>query len=172
MSKSLVYFILSAILSIVTLYTKSEHSFDYVLVVPVGLYFIAAVLLAWKPEVETRNKIAFSAPALLLWLVLFSVSYNLLFFIIAPIAGGVGAWVIVLLCNKYLDIYFNPIKFIIIAGVVGSIIGVLLMMVMKGLPKDTFTMGLKSGLIVAFWQIGVGWQMLKSIRKEVEEEEL
>ncbi len=172
MSKSLVYFILSAILSIVTLYTKSEHSFDYVLVVPVGLYFIAAVLLAWKPEVETRNKIAFSALALLLWLVLFSVSYNLLFFIIAPIAGGVGAWVIVLLCNKYLDIYFNPIKFIIIAGVVGSIIGVLLMMVMKGLPKDTFTMGLKSGLIVAFWQIGVGWQMLKSIRKEVEEEEL
>ena len=156
-------FILSAILSVLTLYQKPEHSLDLQLAIPVGLYFIAALLLSLRPRVSWDAQLQFAGLALAVWLVLFSVSYNLLFFVLAPISGGLGAWLTCWLGRRFLDLSWPRLWPIAITGVGAAVLGVLFMIAVRGLPKDTFTIGLKAGVIAGLWQIGVGWQMARKL---------
>lgn len=162
MTRSIFLFILSGILSIVTFYFKSEHSIDYHFVIPVGLYFIAATLLAFRPRVEMKEKLLFVGLALLVWLVLFSVSFNLLFPIIAPISGALGAWVVCILCGKYLEIEIPKKWPVILSGFIATLLGLLFMVAVKKLQEETFPIVLNAGVITGLWQVGVGWQLLKS----------
>ena len=158
-------FILSAILSVLTLYQKPEHSLDLQLAIPVGLYFIAALLLSLRPRVSWDAQLQFAGLALAVWLVLFSVSYNLLFFAIAPVAGGLGAWLTCWLGRRFLGFSWPRLSPIVITGVLAALLGVLFMIAVRGLPKDTFTIGLKAGVLTGLWQVGVGWQMIRLLKK-------
>jgi hypothetical protein len=150
-------FVLSAVLSIGTFYFKSEHLYDLQLVIPVGIYFILAVLYVFQPQVEMSKKLQFAGLALLTWLVLFAVSYNLLFMFIVPIAGGVGAYLIVFLGKKFLDLSIKKPWRVTWAGAVAALLGLAFMI----LVKNQISIGWRVGLLVAFWQIGVGWKLSK-----------
>ena len=161
MTRALILFILSALLSIGTFYLKSEHRFDVQLVVPVGLYFIIAFLLAIQPSVETQKKLQFAGLALLVWIVLFLASYNVLFVFIAPVAGGLGAWLIILLSRKFLDLTAENIWPVVWTGVVMALIGIGFM----ALVKKQVSIGLKAGILTGLWQLGVGWYLVKSMSR-------
>ena len=165
MTRAILLFSLSAILSVVTFYQKSEHSLDIELAIPVGLYFITALLLSIQPKVDWTEQLQFAGLALLVWLVLFSVSYNLLFFAIAPVAGGLGAWLTCWLGRRFLGFSWPRLSPIVITGVLAALLGVLFMIAVRGLPKDTFTIGLKAGVLTGLWQVGVGWQMIRLLKK-------
>lgn len=165
MVKAILFFSFSAILSVVTFYHKSEHSLDLDLAILVGLYFIAALLLAFRPRVSWDALLQFAGLALAVWLVLFSLSYNLLFFVIAPIAGGLGAWLACWLARRFLE--FPPLRpaRAVVVGVVAVLLGLLFMVVVRELPKETFTIGLKAGVITGLWQVGVGLQLARMAGK-------
>jgi hypothetical protein len=157
MTRNILIFVLSAVLSIGTFYFKSEHLYDLQLVIPVGIYFILAVLYVFQPQVEMTKKLQFAGLALLTWLVLFAVSYNLLFMFIVPIAGGVGAYLIVFLGKKFLDLGIKKPWRVTWAGAVAALLGLAFMI----LVKNQISIGWRVGLLVAFWQIGVGWKLSK-----------
>lgn len=157
MLRNISIFVLSALLSIGTFHFKSEHLYDLQLVVPVGIYFILAVLYVFQPPVELSKKLQFAGLALLTWLVLFGVSYNLLFMFIVPIAGGVGAWLIVFLGEKFLDIKIKKPLRVTWAGAVAALLGIAFMI----LVKNQISIGWRAGLLIAIWQIGVGWKLSK-----------
>ena len=165
MTRAIFLFSLSAILSVVTFYQKSEHSLDIELAIPVGLYFITALLLSIQPKVDWTEQLQFAGLALLVWLVLFSVSYNLLFFAIAPVAGGLGAWLTCWLGRRFLGFSWPRLSPIVITGVLAALLGVLFMIAVRGLPKDTFTIGLKAGVLTGLWQVGVGGQMIRLLKQ-------
>ncbi|MEO1263829.1 MAG: hypothetical protein AAFZ15_33800 [Bacteroidota bacterium] len=152
MGRSIPIFVAAGILSLGTFYFKSEHSYDMHLVIPVGIYFITAYLLAFKPAVALKNKLIFSAISLLVWLVLFGASYNLFFFVAAPLSGGIGAWLIILLSKKYLNIDIQKKWPVIIIGLAAAVLGLAFMV----LVKKGASIGIKAGIMVALWQIGVG----------------
>lgn len=158
------FFALAAILSVVTFYFKSDHLLDLHLAIPVGLYFIGALLLTWRPRAPTSDLLLFAGSALLLWLVLFIVSYNALFFVMVPLAGGLGAWGIGRLGEYFLGQDFTTKRPLVITGIIAGIVGLVLMIATKELPKETFTVGFKAGLIVAAWQAGVGLQLTKMLK--------
>ncbi|MEZ4935134.1 MAG: hypothetical protein R2788_23750 [Saprospiraceae bacterium] len=157
MLRNILIFVLSAVLSIGTFYFKSEHLYDLQLVIPVGIYFILAVLYVFQPQVEMTKKLQFAGLALLTWLVLFAVSYNLLFMFIVPIAGGIGAYLIVFLGKKFLDLGIKKPWRVTWAGAVAALLGLAFMI----LVKNQISIGWRVGLLVAFWQIGVGWKLSK-----------
>ncbi len=163
MNRAILLFSLSAVLSVVTFYGKSEHSLDLYLAVPVGLYFIAAFLLSFRPVASWSKRLQFAGLALVIWLVLYGVSYNLLFFVLAPVSGGLGAWLVCLLSKRFFELSPNKIAPIVIAGVLAAALGVLFMIAVKELPKETFTMGLKAGVVAAFWQLGVGIMLARNL---------
>ena len=165
MIRAVLLFTLSAILSVVTLYHKSEHSLDLDLAIPVGLYFIAAMLLSFRPRARWDAQLQFAGLALLVWLVLFSLSYNLLFFIIAPISGGLGGWLICWLGRRFLALSWPRLLPIVITGIGAVLLGVLFMVAGRALPKDTFTIGLKAGIIAGLWQLGVGVQLARKLER-------
>ena len=164
MTRTILLFTFSAVLSIATFYFKSEHSLDIYLVIPVGLYFIIAYFLSFQPKVETSEKLRFAGLALLVWLVLFAISYNLLFFIIAPLAGGLGAWLIFLLSKKYLGMHLKKPWHIILTGVGASLLGIGFMI----LVKQSASIGIKAGVLTGLWQVGVGRMIAKRIYSPVE----
>ena len=161
MPKSILLFVASGILSFATFYFKSEHFYDMHLVVPVGVYFIVAYLLSFQPQVELKNKLIFFGSALVIWLVLFGISYNMLFFITAPVSGALGAWLIIFLSNKYLQISFEKKWTAVTIGLVAALLGLAFMiMVKKGA-----SIGIKAGLMTALWQMGVGIYLAKEYFK-------
>lgn len=162
MLRATLFFTISAVLSVITLFPKSEHSFDYILILPVGIYFLAAFFLTFRPKAGWGPLIQFSGLSLLIWTILFGVSYNLLFLFVAPVAGGVGAWLICFMSQKLLHISLKKITPVVITGVVATIIGIAFMIAVKNLPKETFTIGLKTGVIAALWQLGVGVQLARN----------
>ena len=171
MLRALLLFSISATLSVITLYSKSEHSFDYQLVLPAGIYFIIAFLLAFRPKVTWQNMAYFTGISIIIWLFLFSISYNLLFIVFVPLSGGLGAWSMSYLSKNFLNIPLKKQTPIIITGVLATILGILFMIAVKKMPKETFTIGLKTGVIVALWQLGVGLQMMKMIGMDRLEED-
>ena len=150
MARALLFFTLAAVLSVVTFYGKSEHSFDFYLALPVGLYFIVAALLAFRPSASWQNQLSFAGLALVVWLILYGLSYNLLVVFIAPVAGGAGAWLVALLGQRFLNWSFSALRPIILTGLGTALAGILFMIAVRDLPKETFTIGLKAGVIVAF----------------------
>ncbi len=162
MIRAVLFFTLSAVLSVVTFYQKSEHSLDLGLAVPIGLYFIAALLLTLRPQVSWDAQLQFAGLALAVWLVLFSLSYNLLFFVLAPISGGLGAWLACWLGRRFLNLGWPHLRPIVITGIGAVLLGILFMIAVRELPKETFTIGLKAGVITALWQLGVGVQMARA----------
>ena len=171
MNRAYVLFTLAAVLSILTFYNKSEPSYDYYLAIPIGLYFIGALLFSSRPKVGWSSLLQFSGLALLLWLVLYSLSYSLLFVIIAPVAGGIGAWLITLLSRHFLQLSLPKLLPIIITGVVTALLGVLFMIIVREMPKETYTIGLKAGVVTAFWQLGVGVQLVRNQKIDTMQEE-
>lgn len=163
MLRATLLFTISAVLSIITLYSKSEHSFDYKLVLPAGIYFLLAFLLAFRPKVGWVPMAQFAGLSLLVWLVLYSLSYNLLVLFIAPVSGGISAWLISMMSQRLLQLPLKKITPVVITGVVATIIGIVFMIAVKNLPKETFTIGLKTGVIAALWQLGVGVQMARML---------
>lgn len=157
MTRNILLFVLSAVLSIGTFYFKSEHRYDLELVIPVGIYFILAVLYVFQPRVEMSKKLQFAGLALLTWLVLFGVSYNLLFMFIVPIAGGVGAYMIVYLGKEFLGLNIKRPWRVTWVGAIAALLGLAFMI----LVKNQISIGWRIGLLVAFWQIGVGWKLSK-----------
>lgn len=156
MNRAIFSFSLAAVLSVITMYGMAEHRYDMLLVLPAGLYFIVAFLLNFRPEAGWNERLQFGGLALVVWLVLFGVSYNLLFFIAVPIAGPLGAWLICLLSDRFLGLKVEKVLPILLAGLLGACIGLVFMILAKELPKETFTIGLKAGVIVACWQLAVG----------------
>ncbi|MCO6479353.1 MAG: hypothetical protein J5I94_22150 [Phaeodactylibacter sp.] len=161
MIRAALFFTLSAVLSVVTFYQKSEHSLDLGLAALVGLYFIAALLLTLRPQVSWDAQLQFAGLALAVWLVLFSLSYNLLFFVLAPISGGLGAWLICWLGRRFLNLGWPHLRPIVITGIGAALLGMLFMIAVRDLPKETFTIGLKAGVITGLWQLGVGVQLMR-----------
>lgn len=166
MLKAILLFSISAVLSVITLYSKTEHSFDYKLIIPAGVYFLVAFLLSFRPKVGWVPILQFAGLSLLMWLVLYSVSYNLLFLFIAPVAGGVGAWLITLMSQQLLQLSLKKIRPVVVTGVAATLIGIVFMIAVRSLPKETFTMGLKTGVMTALWQLGVGIQMARMLLRE------
>jgi tellurite resistance protein TehA-like permease len=164
MTRAILFFAVSAVASFFTLLAKSEHSFDVYLLVPVGLYFIAAMLLTFRPTVDAKGYLAFTGAALLIWLVLFAVTYNALFVVILPIAGGLGAWLMTRLGKAFLALPFGDPRYVIVTGIGATLAGLIFMMAVRSMPKDVFTLGVKTGVIVALWQLGVGWQLYKNLQ--------
>ena len=164
MNRPLLLFLLSAVLSVLTFLPKTEHSYDMILVFPVGLYFLAALLFGFQPRVEKKEWLKFAGLAMLVWLSLFLISYNLLFFVLVPISGGIGAWLIGLMSKRILELPLQSFRNLIIAGVVGASLGVLFMIAVKNLNKEIFDMGLKAGAVVALWQVAVGIVLSREIR--------
>ena len=48
---------------------------------------------------------------------------------------------------------------------IAALLGVLFMIAVRGLPKETFTIGLKAGVLTGLWQVGVGGQMIRLLKK-------
>ncbi len=161
MIRAFLLFLAAAILSTFTFYGKSEHSLDYILAVPVGIYFILAFFLVIRSKVALPEKLKFAGFSLLIWLVLYSVSYNLLFLFIAPVAGGLGAWLISRLSKQFLDLQYGSPWQIVLTGVLTAVLGVLFIIIVKEMPKETYTIGLKVGVLTGLWQLGVGIQLYK-----------
>lgn len=161
MNRAVFSFSLAAVLSVVTMYGMAEHRYDMLLVLPVGLYFIVAFLLSFRPAAGRKAQWQFGALALVIWLVLFGVSYNLLFMFIAPVAGGLGAWLICWLSERFLAMKVEKVMPIIIAGVLGAVIGLIFMVLGKDLPREVFTIGCKAGLVAAGWQLAVGMMLAR-----------
>lgn len=164
MPRAILSFSIAAILTIITLYNKVEHSLDFPRVLPAGLYFLVAFLITFRPKVAWSQILIFAGLSMVLWLVLFGVSYNLLFLFIAPVAGGLGAWLITVMSRRLLQLSLKKITPIVITGVVATLLGIVFMIAVKNLPKETFTMGLKTGVIAGLWQLGVGIQMARLYR--------
>ncbi len=162
MRRAILLFLVSALLSVGTFYPKSEHLFDFHLVLPVGLYFIVAILLAFRPKVDRKDQLGFAGLAMLVWLVLFLLSYNVLFLFIVPVAGGVGAWLIFLLGKKRLQLPIHRPWPVIWAGVVAVLTGLGFMMLMK----NQVSIGLKAGVLTGLWQLGVGWMLSKMVYQQ------
>ncbi|MCO6488498.1 MAG: hypothetical protein J5I98_08780 [Phaeodactylibacter sp.] len=165
MARTILLFTLSAFLSVFTFYQKSEHSLDLGLAVLVGLYFIAAMLLSFRPRASWGAQLQFAGLALLVWLVLFSFSYNLLFWILAPVSGGLGAWLVCRLSRRFLGLSWPALQPIVMTGTAAAVAGVLLMISFRSLPKDIFTIGLKAGIMVGLWQLGVGIYMMRELEE-------
>lgn len=163
MIRSSIFFSLSALLTAITFIPKTEHSYDLIIIAPVGLYFIAALLLSFRPQVEWSQQFLFAGLALLIWLVLFMASFSLLFFILVPISGAVGAWLVSLLGKRYLGLDFGKPLPIILTGLGTAVAGVLFMIAVKELPKETFTMGVKNAVIASLWQLGVGLMLTRGL---------
>jgi hypothetical protein len=161
MLRALLFFSLSAILSVITFYGKPESTLDLHLAAPVGAYFILATLLSLRPKVSTAAQLQFAALSLLIWLVLFSFSYNVLFAFLVPLSGGIGAWLISILGKRLLAMQFGSPWQIILTGVLTAVLGLLFMILVKEMPKETYTIGLKAGVISGLWQLGVGLQLKK-----------
>lgn len=159
MTRSILFFTIAATLSVLTFYQKPEHSLGFGYLVPIGLYFIIALLLGLRPRVSWNSQLQFAGLALAVWLVLFSLSYHVLFFIAAPLAGGIGAWLICWLGRQFLGINWPRLLPIVITGVVAVLLGMLFMILVREQPQETYTIGLKAGLITGFWQLAVGGQM-------------
>jgi len=166
MKRSNIYFITSTILSLLVFSFKSDHLFDYFLVVSAGLFFLISCLLTFRPSTKSGQQLQFVGLGLIVWLILFTLCFNLLFFVSSPFAGLLGAWLISKLAFHLLDIEFRSLRPILIAGFVMPIIGVLFAMIIKEFPLEV-SIGMKAGVITALWQIGVGIQL---IRNEVTDE--
>lgn len=165
MTRAAFFFAFSAVLSVATFYHKPEHNLGYEYTIPVGLYFIAALVFSLRPRVSWDAQLQFAGLALAVWLVLFSISYNLLFFILAPISGGLGAWLACWLGRRFLEIDLPRQRPIVLMGIGAVLLGMLFMIAVRSLPKDTFTIGLKAGVITGLWQLGVGVQLMRELRK-------
>ena len=165
MTRSISFFTIAATLSVLTFYQKPEYSLGFGYLVPIGLYFIVALLLDLRPRASWDSQLQFAGLALAVWLVLFSLSYNVLFFIAAPLAGGLGAWLVCWLGRKFLGLNWRRILPIIITGVIAALLGVLFMILVSEQPKETYTISLKAGVITGFWQLAVGVQMSWVSRK-------
>jgi hypothetical protein len=165
MNRPLLLFLLSAVLSVLTFLFKTEHSYDLYLLFPVGLFFIAALLFGFQPQVEKREWLKFAGLATLVWLSLFLISYNLLFFVLVPVSGGIGAWLIGLMSKRILQLPIQSFRNLIIAGVAGASLGVLFMIIAKDFNKEIFDMGLKAGIIVGLWQVAVGIVLSREVKQ-------
>lgn len=163
MIRSSIFFSLSALLTALTFIPKTEHSYDMMLLVPIGLYFIVALLLSFRPQVEWSQQLLFAGLALLTWLVLFMASFSLFFFILVPISGAAGAWLIWFLSKRYLDLDTGKPLPIILAGLGTALAGLLFMIAVKELPKEIFTMGVKNAVITSLWQLGVGLMLTRGL---------
>lgn len=163
MIRSLLFFSLAALLTALTFIPKTDHSYDMMLLVPIGLYFIVALLLSFRPQVEWSQQLLFAGLALLIWLLLFMVSFSVIFFILVPISGAAGAWLIWFLGKRYLELDFGKPLPIILTGLGTAVAGVLFMIAVKELPKETFTMGVKNAVITALWQLGVGLMLTRGL---------
>ena len=161
MKRSNIYFIISAVLSLFVFSFKSDHLFDYFLVVSTGLFFLISCLLAFRPSVKAMEQLQFVGIGLVIWLILFSLCFNLLFFVSSPFAGLLGAWLISTLAIRLLGLDIQPLRPILLTGFAMPLIGVLFAMAIKEFPLEV-SIGMKAGVITALWQVGVGIQMVKN----------